>query len=365
MVVGLCGSFVRKCYRCRSTQHLVKDSPEPDTRTRDIEQASASVEDPDASLWRGLDLNDPIDQVMYSSRVSLRHEDVSEWTTSAAIAEEVTPMQDDSLVSTEHEQPVEHSTDASAADEINNTTDVNVEFQEDARPASTPVDTVPPEDVDVALDIVVDNHSNKERTGSPSDTSRIPVPSLVSLSSPSPRRTMSVSTPSPSPPPAPSEPEARKFSAILSTATLDDHAYSVPLPPTPPPASAPAATVLISTVEKAAGSKSGAKSKAQRKRMASTAIVVDDTGQPCSAYNHAGRTTMRKLRRDSPYYKELMKTDDGRLPDTVIPFRSPSIPSPFPFPPPLLVASLIFSPLNVNGIRNPTKRLSLNIFLSF
>ena len=58
MVVGLCGSFVRKCYRCRSTQHLVKDFPEPDTRTRDIEQASASVEDPDAALWRGLDLND-------------------------------------------------------------------------------------------------------------------------------------------------------------------------------------------------------------------------------------------------------------------------------------------------------------------
>ena len=316
MVVRLCGSFVRKCYRCRSTQHLVKDCPEPDTRTRDIEQASASVEDPDADLRQGLDLNDPIDQVMYSSRVSLRHEDVSEWTTSAPIAEEVTPMQDDSLASTEHEQPVQHSTDASAADEITDTTDVNVEFQEDARPAFTPVDTVPPEDVDVALEIVVDNPSNEERTGSPSDTSRIPVPSLVSLPSPSPRRTMSVSTSSPSPPPAPSEPEARTFSAILSTATLDDHAYSVPLPPTPPPASAPEATVLISTVVKADGSKSGAKSKAKRKRMASPAIVVDDTGQPCSAYKHAGRTTMRKLRRDSPYYKELMKSADGRLPDT-------------------------------------------------
>ena len=72
----------------------MKDCPEPDTRTRDIEQASASVEDPDADLRQGLDLNDPIDQVMYSSRVSLRHEDVSEWTTSAPIAEEVTPMQD-------------------------------------------------------------------------------------------------------------------------------------------------------------------------------------------------------------------------------------------------------------------------------
>ena len=94
---------------------------------------------------------------------------------------------------------------------------------------------------------------------------------------------------------------------------MDDHAYSVPQPPTTPPASAPAATVLISTVEKAAGSKSGAKSKAKRKRMASPAIVVDDTGQPCSAYKHAG---MRKLRRDSPYYKELMKSSDGRLPDT-------------------------------------------------
>ena len=241
--------------------------------------------------------------------MSLRHDDVSEWTTGAPIAEEVTPTQDGILASTEHEQPVEHSTDASAADELNDTTDVNVELQEDARPASTPVDTVPPEDVDVASEIVVDNPSNEERTGShpdtsriPPDTSRIPVPSLVSLPSPSPRRTMSVSTPSPSPPPALSEPEASTFSAILSTATFDDHAYSAPLPTTPPPASAPAATVLISTLEKAGRSKSGAISKAKRKGMASPAIVVDDTVQPCSAYKHAARTTMRKLLRDSPYY---------------------------------------------------------------
>ena len=99
--------------------------------------------------------------------------------------------------------------------------------------------------------------------------------------------------------------------------------------------------------------------------MASPAIVVDDTGQPCSAYKHVGRTTMRKLRRVSPYYKELMKSADGRLPDTQ---RSPFPPlpfsSPFPFPPPFLMASLTFSSLNVNGLRNPTKRFSLNRFLS-
>ena len=121
MVVRRCGAFVRRCYRCRSESHLIKDCPKPppglDDELADPDDATMSASD-----FPDIDNTDHHEVISDMSRASTiwptsfdpdddDDDDSRNWHTSRSIVERDDDNDKNDEAAEDGESHIEHTTD--------------------------------------------------------------------------------------------------------------------------------------------------------------------------------------------------------------------------------------------------------------